>query len=135
ITFASRGESPICQQDLEYDPEKWNPISQGRSPTTTLPPRSEEIFEQARGFRVADAAIDFRPMMAGGRGKEPHAVLDRAALGIGRAVIEPADARERDRGRAHGAGLERHVEIAVDEPLAAEHRRRPANRQHLAMRG
>ena len=58
--------------------------------------------------------------MAGRRREEAHAVVDRAALGVGRAVIEPADARERDRRRAHRAGLERDMQVAVGEPLGAE---------------
>ena len=81
--------------------------------------------QQRRRLGLADAAIDLGPVQAGRRGEIAHAVLDRAALGIGGAVIEPPDAGERDRRRAHRAGLERHVEIAVDEPLAAERLRRP----------
>ncbi len=61
-------------------------------------------------------------MQAGRRREEAHAAFDRAALGVGRAVIEAADARKRDRSRAHGAGLERDVEVAVDQPFAAERR-------------
>ena len=34
-----------------------------------------------------DATIDVRPVMAGRRRKEAHAVLDRAALGIGGAEV------------------------------------------------
>ena len=82
-----------------------------------------------------DAAIDLRPVMAGRRGEKPHAVVHRAALRIGRAVVEPPDARERNRGRAHGAGLERHVEIAVGQPLGAERGGGLPDRQHLGMRG
>ena len=47
-------------------------------------------FEQRRRLRLADAAIDLRPVVAGGRGEEPHAVFDRPALRIGGAVIKPA---------------------------------------------
>ena len=36
---------------------------------------------------------------------------------------------------AHGAGLERDVEVAVDEPLAAERLGRAPDRHHLGMRG
>ena len=58
-------------------------------------------------------------MQARGGGEIAHAILDRAALGVGGAVIEAADAGERDRRRAHGAGFERHIEVAVDEPFRA----------------
>ena len=60
-------------------------------------------------------------------------MLHGAALGVGRGEIEPADARERDRARAHGAGLQRHVEVAVDQPLGADRLRGGAQRQHLGM--
>jgi len=59
-------------------------------------------------------------MVAGGGGVETHAGFDRTTLGVGGAVIEPADSGKRDGGRAHGAGLERDIEIAIDQPLAAD---------------
>src|SRR5680860_737455 len=58
--------------------------------------------------------------MTGRLREETRAVLDRAALGIGRAEIEAADTGKGDGGRAHGARLERHIEIAADKPLAAQ---------------
>src|SRR5262249_23639756 len=80
-------------------------------------------------------AIDLRPVVAGGRCEEAHPVLDPTALGVGRAIIEPADAGERHRHRAHRARLERHIEIAVGESLGHERGRRLPDRQHLAMGG
>ena len=63
-------------------------------------------------------------------------VLDAAALGVGGAEVEPADARERDRRRAHRAGLQRDVEVgarrAAPSPSAAQ---ACADRQHLGVRG
>ena len=50
--------------------------------------------------------------MAGRLAEDARAVLDPAAFGIGRAEVEPADARKRDGRRAHGAGLQRDVEVA-----------------------
>ena len=47
-------------------------------------------------------------------------MLDRTAFGIGSAEIEAADAGEGDRRGAHGAGLERDIEVAIDQALAAE---------------
>ena len=83
-------------------------------------------LSSARAFRLGHAAVDLRPVMTGGRGKKLHAVVDRAALGIGGAVIEPADAGEGDRARAHGARLERDIEVAIVEPFGAERRPPPA---------
>ena len=45
--------------------------------------------------------------------------LHASALGVRGTEIKPPDTREGDRGRAHGAGLERHVEVAVGEPRRA----------------
>src|SRR3989304_490471 len=59
-------------------------------------------------------------MMARRLGEETRAVLDRAARGIDRAEIEAADAGKGDGSRAHGARLERPIEVATGEPLAAE---------------
>ena len=81
---------------------------------------------------LLDPAVDLRRVVAGRLIEDARPVLDAAALGIRCAVIEPADARERDRRRAHGARLQRHVEIAAGEPLRAERRARrrgsPASR-------
>jgi len=74
-------------------------------------------------------------MVARRRREKPHAVLNRAAFGIGSAEVEPADTCEGYRRRAHRARLQRHMEIAVGEPLAAERARRRANGDELGMRG
>src|SRR2546423_14940801 len=58
--------------------------------------------------------------MTGRRSKKAHAGIDRAALGIGRAVIEPPDPCERDRAGAHRAGLQREVEVAIDQSPGAD---------------
>src|SRR5215510_1923997 len=98
-------------------------------------PGAEKILEELRRMAFGDAAIHFRPVVAGRRGEEPHAVLHRAALGIGGGVIEPADARKRHGGGAHGAGLERDVEVTVGEALRAERGGGGADRQELGVRG
>src|SRR5262245_17982319 len=58
-------------------------------------PDAEEVPQQRRRLSLADAAIDLRSVLAGRGGEVAHAALDRAALGVGGAVIEPADAGER----------------------------------------
>ena len=73
--------------------------------------------------------------MTGRRTEETHTVFDRAALRISSAVIEPPDARERDSGRAHCAGLKRHIEVAFRKPLRGELRGRLPDDEHLAVRG
>src|SRR5689334_2950904 len=70
--------------------------------TDDSPPRGEERAQQRRRLGLADPAENLGPMVAGRGGEELDAVLDCAALGIGRTEIKPADARERDRAGAHG---------------------------------
>ena len=95
----------------------------------------EEFPEQACGLRLSPKPpIDLRRMMAGGLREKARAMLHRAAFGIGRAEIKPADAGEGDGRGAHGARLERHIEIAVDQPLAAELRAGRADGKQLGMR-
>ena len=98
-----------------------------------LAPLLKEALEQRRSFRFRHAAIDFGPMVAGGRGEEFHTVVDRPALWIGGAVIEPADARERDGTSAHRARLERDIEIAIIEPLGAKRLTGGADGDDLSM--
>ena len=61
------------------------------------PPRGEKVAQQRRRLLPGHAAIDVRPVVARGRGEEPHAALDRAALWIGRPIIEPSDAGKGER--------------------------------------
>ena len=63
-------------------------------------------------------------------------MLDRAALRVGRGVIEPAQPRVADRAGAHRARLERDVEIAVGQPVLAELARAAgAERDHFGVGG
>src|SRR5262249_11525147 len=101
----------------------------------TSPALPEKLFQHRRRLALAKAGINLRRVMAGRRGKEAHAAFDRTALGIGRAVIESADARERDRAGAHGAGLERDIEVAIGEPLRADPFGSLTYGQHFRMRG
>jgi len=73
--------------------------------------------------------------MAGRVAEDARAALDAATLGVCSAVVEPTDARERDRGGTHRARFERHVEIAAREPLAIEGPRRLLNREDFRVRG
>ena len=79
-------------------------------------PIGEKALEQVRG-RLFESRN--RPPARGGMSaaEEPDAVVDRAALRVFRAVVQPADARERDGRGAHGAGFQRHIEIGAGQPL------------------
>jgi hypothetical protein len=65
----------------------------------------KEPLQKSRGRRLADSGIYFWRMMAGYGVKEAHTVLDPASLGVAGAVIEPAQARERNGGGAKRTGL------------------------------
>ena len=84
---------------------------------------------------LGNPAIDLGPVMAGRGGEKPYPVLDRAALGIARAVIEPADTGEGQRRGAHGARLQRDIGIAIGEAFGAERGGGLAQRQHFGMGG
>jgi hypothetical protein len=73
--------------------------------------------------------------MASWRRIEPNPVLYRAALGIVAAKIEPADAGEGDRRRAHRARFERDIDIGIDEAFAAQRPGRGPDRQQFGVRG
>ena len=89
----------------------------------------------ARGARLLDPAVDLGRVVAGRLAEDARPVLDATALGVGRAEVEPPDARERDGRRAHRAGLQRDVEVGVRQPLRSERGAGRADRQHLGVRG
>ena len=91
--------------------------------------------ESGRRFGLADRRINLRHVVAGRLRKKPHAGIHRAALGVGGAVIEPPDPGERNRARTHGAGLQRDIEVAVDQPFGPDRLGRLPYRQDLGMRG
>ena len=68
---------------------------------TELSPHLEKLLQQRRGLPFADRRIHVRHMVTGRPGKEPHAGFHGAALGIGGAVIEPPDSRQRNRAGAY----------------------------------
>ena len=58
---------------------------------------------------LANAAIDFRPVVAGGLVIQARAVLYRSHLWIGGTEIKAAYSRKGGGGGTHGARLERDV--------------------------
>src|SRR5262245_6155179 len=94
-----------------------SPPFRGRGGKGQLPPRAEEGAQKLPRRPLADAAIDLRPVVAGRLSEEAGAMLDGAALRVAGAEIEPAEPGEGDRRRAHGAGLERDIEISTLQAL------------------
>jgi hypothetical protein len=60
-------------------------------------------------------------------------MLDRAALGVISAEIEPAHTRQSDCSGTHGAGLERDIEIRVGQALLTQAPRRGLQDQQLGV--
>ena len=65
----------------------------------------KESPQKSRGRRLADSGIHLWRMVAGYGVKEAHPMLDPAPLRVASAVIEPAEARERNGGGAKRTGL------------------------------
>ena len=64
------------------------------------PAKREEFAQESRRRAFPYSGINLWRMVTGGRGKEADAMLHPAALRIGGAVIEPADAHEGNGGCA-----------------------------------
>src|SRR5688572_29488996 len=77
----------------------------------------EERLQQRRALHFIQTAEHFRPMMAGRLLEDLRAVLHATALGIAGGEDDAPEPGERDRGRAHRARLQRHVEIAQRQAL------------------
>ncbi len=73
--------------------------------------------------------------MAGRTGKKPHTVINRTAFLVGCRIIETPDTGKGYRPSAHGAGLERDIEIAIDKPVGLQCRRSGADSQQFGMGG
>ncbi len=93
----------------------------------------EEGFEECRRLGFGEAGIDLWRVMAGRLAENARSVLDAAAFRVAGSVVEPPDAGERDRGRAHRTGFQCHVEIAIDQTLAFQNRAGGADRQNFGM--
>ena len=97
-------------------------------------PGLKEIFQQRRTVAFVDAAINLGAVMACRRGEETNAVLDGTTLGIGGGKVKSANSSKRHCRRAHGARLQRDVQIAVRKSLASHRGRGRTNGDKLGMR-
>ena len=86
-------------------------------------------------FFFADAAYDFRPVMAGGLLKQARAVFHAAALGIIGTKIQPANACKADGLRAHGAWLQRDIEVTFLQARIIKQRTPHADNQQFGVGG
>ena len=61
-------------------------------------------------------------------------MLDAAALGIACSIVQPGQAGEGDRRRAHRTGLQRHMQRTIRQPRFAAGGTGGADCQHFRMR-
>lgn len=72
-------------------------------------------------------------MVAGRLSKEACAMFDTATFHIVCTEIEPSDAGKGDSGRAHGAGLQGDVKVAVGKTRRVQHIRGGADGEDFRM--
>jgi hypothetical protein len=100
-----------------------------------LPLRLEEAAQQSCGGGFADAANDYRTVVAGGRGEYSGAVIDSAALWVIRAEDQPADAEQADGVGAHRAGFQGDDQVAIGQAWTPAQGSGGPQSQDLGMRG
>ena len=100
-----------------------------------LSPLGEEISQDGLTLAFQHAAVHFRTMADM---RIARNIPNRTActeLGIPRTEHDSSNMRLQTRAGAHRARLQRDPQLAFAQPLAAQHPRRFANRQHLGMGG
>jgi len=95
----------------------------------------EEAAQQRRRLAFPHAADHLRPVVAGRGLEHPRAMFHPAALGIVGTEHEAADAEQADRLRAHRAGFQRHVQVALGQARFPPRSGGGTQRQQLRMRG
>ena len=73
--------------------------------------------------------------MAIGAVEQADAVVDSAGLQVFSTIVDAAQAGVGDGAGTHGAGLERHIEVAAIEPAGATHGERRPDGEELGMGG
>ena len=99
----------------------------------SLAPFRKEVFKQIARRRFAQPAIYIGCMVAGGLLENTRAMIDATPFGVIGPEVQSADSCERDCRGAHGAGLQRHVEITTVQPWRAGQLGRFADYQHFGM--
>jgi len=82
-----------------------------------IPFLREERSKDVGGCRLLQTGIHLRGVMAGRLPVETHAIVDGATLRVFGTVVEPANARKGNGGRAHGTGFQRYIEVGAGQPL------------------
>jgi 23S rRNA pseudouridine2605 synthase len=97
-------------------------------------PRGEEGLEQSGALGFADAPVNFRRVVAGRLPEEMWPVIDSAPFGVGRGIVQSADAGMGDCAGAHRTGFQRHIKIAANKTLGADRRRGLADGEQFGVR-
>ena len=109
----------------------WRP---SREPTFSSP-FGKKRAQQPDRLSLAHPRINLGPVQALVLRKHPRTVIDRAAFGIGRGIIEPGDAGVGNRAGTHRAWLQRDPQLAAIEAFVTQRLSRRANREDFGMCG
>lgn len=93
----------------------------------------KEILQQGCTRGLFEAADDFWRVVTGRLAEDTRAVFHTAALRIISPKNQPANARKRYGLRAHGAGLQGHIQVAVGQTRCFQFFRRRPERQNFGM--
>ena len=96
---------------------------------------AKKLLQDGLRLAFADALIDLRRVEAGRRVKKAPIMGDRTRLEIGSAIIKPPDAGERNRRRAHRAGFQRDIKVALGQPRHFQRRKASFEGEHFGMSG
>src|SRR6187399_1575813 len=134
---ATASSTRAIPSTIEYSVwrRRWTKRGAGIARSILLAPLREKRLQQSAAFLGEDPALE------GGVVVEPfhRRQVDHApaspGLGVGRAEDDSRDAGVQHGAHAHGAGLERHVELATGEPVVAQAGGRLAQGDDLGVGG
>src|SRR5271157_1131274 len=86
----------------------------------SLAPFPEERLHQVHAARGQNSRTDLYLVVELGMVEHLQHGMHRSGLGVFRAIDQAPDSRVRDGAGAHGAGLDSHVEIAIEQTIVAE---------------
>ncbi len=80
----------------------------------------EERSKDIGGCCLPQTGIHLRGVMAGGLPVEAHTIVDGTTLRVFCAIVEPANARKGNGGRAHRTRFQRHIKVGAGQPFLAQ---------------
>src|SRR6185503_14348717 len=95
----------------------------------------EEVLQEGAALLAQDASFEEPVVVPVRDGRKVDDAAARAGLRVPRAENDAGEPRVDHGAHAHGAGLERHVELAARKAVIAQRRGRLAQRHDLGERG